>query len=325
VVNAAATGVPNSEFTLTVGARTDTGKVRANNQDAVRVWTDLPQTIPFAARGYLFAVADGVGGNEGGEIASALAMDNLFHTYYSGDTNDIAAALKIAVNVANDAVFEAGESQAEDRKMGTTLVAGVIRGGALTVANVGDSRAYLFRGRTQAAQITKDHSMVAEAVRAGQMTAEQARTSRQRNIITRALGNRHNVEVDIFEVDLLPDDVILLCSDGLYGTLEEPALKEVAQTVPPPVAANQLIDMANAHNASDNISAVIVQVTREGQPALQALPSAFQQNQLPTERITTVAPATRGTPVFAVIAAVVVLALIIAAVLLIFVFHVVKF
>lgn len=323
VVNVAAQGAANPEFLLAVGARTDTGRVRANNQDAVRTWTELPQTIPFAERGYLFAVADGVGGNESGEVASALAIDNLFHTFFSGETSDVASALKMAFQTANNAVFEAGESQPEDRKMGTTLVAGVIRGPALTVANVGDSRAYLFRGRTQAAQITKDHSMVAEAVRAGQMTPQQAATSRQRNIITRALGNRPNVEVDIFEVDLLPNDVVLLCSDGLYGTLDEATIKEVVQTMPPPDAASTLIEMANAHNAADNISAVVVQVMKEGQPTLQPLPAAFQQSDVSTNRMPAVTPSRRS-PVGAIVIAVVVLAVIIAAVLL-FVFGVVRF
>jgi len=323
VVNAAAQGAPNAEFTLTVGARTDTGKVRVNNQDAVRVWTDLPQTIPFIDRGFLFAVADGVGGNESGEVASALAVENLFHAYYSGDTEDIPNALKTAFNVANSAVYDAGETQPEDRKMGTTLVAGVIRGSALTVANVGDSRAYLFRGRTQVAQISKDHSMVAEAVRAGQLTPAQAATSRQRNIITRALGNRRNVEVDIFEVDLLANDIIFLCSDGLYGTLEDRVIKETVQALPPAQAADQLIEMANTQNASDNISAVVVQVKKEGQPVLQPLPSAFQQAETTTNRMPTVTEPRRS-PVVAIVAAVVVLALIIAAVLL-FVLGVVRF
>lgn len=318
MVNVAANeAMPSDEFTLVVGARTDTGKVRANNQDAVRVWTELPATVPFAQHGYLFAVADGVGGNEGGEIASALAVEKLFHGYYSGDTENIADALKVAFNAANTAIYEAGEDQPQDRQMGTTLVAAVIRGTVLTVGNVGDSRAYIFRGRTNAMQISKDHSMVAEAVRAGQMTAEQAKTSRQRNIITRALGQRQRIEVDIFEVDLLPNDVLLLCSDGLYGIVEDAELKQIVQEQPPDEAAHALVEFANSRNASDNVSAVVVKVTREGQPALQAIPASMIGGpDTATDRLPTMEEPRRGPNIAAIVAAVVVLALIIAAVLL---------
>src|SRR3954451_5020562 len=154
---------PNREYHLAVGARTDTGRVRANNQDAIGTWKDFPETIPFAEHGYLLAVADGVGGNEQGEVASALAIETLFHSYYGGDTTEIPAALKRAVRLANEAVYERGLTQSEDRAMGTTIVAGVIRGATLTIGNVGDSRAYLARGRAQMAAISKDHSLVAEA------------------------------------------------------------------------------------------------------------------------------------------------------------------
>ncbi|MGI8855011.1 MAG: PP2C family protein-serine/threonine phosphatase, partial [Thermomicrobiales bacterium] len=140
---------PSRAYHLWVGARTDTGRVRANNQDAVGTWQDLPQTIQFTEHGYLFAVADGVGGNEQGEVASALAIVTLFQSYYGDDTTEIDKALKRAVRLANEAVYERGLSQSEDRAMGTTLVAGVIRGTTLTIGNVGDSRAYLARGRAQ--------------------------------------------------------------------------------------------------------------------------------------------------------------------------------
>ncbi len=317
-MNAAANEPASNELTLAVGARTDPGQVRPNNEDAVRVWSELPATVPFAERGYLFAVADGVGGNEGGEIASALAVERLFHAYYSGDTDNTEEALKVAFNAANLAVYEAGESQPSDRQMGTTLVAGVIRGSLLTVGNVGDSRAYIFRGRSNAMQISKDHSMVAEAVRAGQMTEEQARTSRQRNIVTRALGQRQRVETDIFEVDLMPSDVILLCSDGLSGVVDEAEMKRMAQELPPGEAADELIAAANSLGASDNVSAVVVKVTREGQPALTPLPASMIGGaDTTTTRLPTAVPiAARGPNIAAIVAVILVLALIIAAVLL---------
>jgi serine/threonine protein phosphatase PrpC len=308
---------PGREYHLWVGARTDTGRVRANNQDAVGTWKDLPQTIPFDDSGYLFAVADGVGGNEQGEVASALAIETLFHTYYGDDTTEVPNALKRAVRKANEAVYERGLSQSEDRAMGTTLVAGVIRGTTLTIGNVGDSRAYLFRGRTQSTQISKDHSLVAEAVRAGQMTAEDAKKSRQRNVITRALGQRQKVDVDIFEVDLMDNDVVLLCSDGLHGIVDDAEMKQVAQALAPDEAANELIDLANNRNASDNVSAVIVKATAEYAPVSVPAAPPMEMTERATDRIPAV-PEKRGLPIIPIAAAVLALALIIALVAFLF-------
>jgi len=308
---------PGREYHLWVGARTDTGRVRANNQDAVGTWKDLPQTIPFDDSGYLFAVADGVGGNEQGEVASALAIETLFHTYYGDDTTEVPNALKRAMRKANEAVYERGLSQSEDRAMGTTLVAGVIRGTTLTIGNVGDSRAYLFRGRTQSTQVSKDHSLVAEAVRAGQMTAEDAKKSRQRNVITRALGQRQKVDVDIFEVDLMDNDVVLLCSDGLHGIVEDAEMKQVAQALVPDEAANELIDLANSRNASDNVSAVIVKATVEYAPVSVPAAPPMEMTERATDRIPAV-PEKRGLPIIPIAAAVLALALIIALVAFLF-------
>lgn len=308
---------PSRAFHLWVGARTDTGRVRANNQDAIGTWKDLPQTIPFEDSGYLFAVADGVGGNEQGEVASALAIETLFHTYYGDDTTEIDKALKRAVRLANEAVYERGLSQSEDRAMGTTIVAGVIRGTTLTVANVGDSRAYLARGRAQMAPISKDHSLVAEAVRAGQMTPEQAKSSRQRNVITRALGQRQKVDVDIFEVDLLADDVVLLCSDGLHGIVEDAEMKQIVQALAPEEAANELVDLANTRNASDNVSAVVVKATAEPMPVSAPAAPPMTLSEQPTDQIPAV-PEKRGIPIAALILAIVVVLAVIAAAVLYF-------
>jgi serine/threonine protein phosphatase PrpC len=311
---------PAGEYHLWVGARTDTGRVRANNQDAVGTWQDLPQTIPFAESGYLFAVADGVGGNEQGEVASALAIETLFHTFYGSDTTEIPTALKRSIRLANEAVYERGLSQSEERAMGTTLVAGVVRGTTVTIGNVGDSRAYLFRGRTQSTQISKDHSLVAEAVRAGQMTADQAKNSRQRNVITRALGQRQKVDVDIFEVDLMADDVILLCSDGLHGIVEDAEMKQIVQALPPEQAANELIDLANNRNASDNISAVIVKATREMAAVSAPAEPPMTLSDVATDRLPAV-PTKRGLPIAAIIGIIVAALVIIAVIVLFFVFR----
>ncbi|MDQ6833865.1 MAG: Stp1/IreP family PP2C-type Ser/Thr phosphatase [Chloroflexota bacterium] len=311
---------PSREYHLWVGAHTDTGRVRANNEDAVGTWQDLPQTIPFGESGYLFAVADGVGGNEQGEVASALAIETLFHTYYGGDTAEIPTALKRAIRLANEAVYERGLSQSEERAMGTTLVAGVVRGTTVTIGNVGDSRAYLFRGRTQSTQISKDHSLVAEAVRAGQMTADQAKNSRQRNVVTRALGQRQKVDVDIFEVDLMADDVVLLCSDGLSGIIEDAEMKQVVQALPPEQAAGELIDLANTRNASDNVSVVIVKATREQSPITVPVVPPMILSEVETDRLPSV-PMKGGLPIAAIIGSIIALIIIIGLIVLFFLFR----
>jgi protein phosphatase len=310
----------NRDFHLWVGARTDTGRVRANNQDAIGTWQDLPQTIPFAESGYLFAVADGVGGNEQGEVASALAIETLFHTYYGSDTSDIPTALKRSVRLANEAVYERGLTQSEDRAMGTTLVAGVIRDATLVIGNVGDSRAYLSRGRIQMKPISNDHSLVAEAVRAGQMTAEQAKTSRQRNVITRALGQRQKVDVDIFEVELMAEDVVLLCSDGLHGIIEDAEMKQIVQALPPDQAANELIDLANNRNASDNVSVVIVKATREQSPLSAPVAPPMTLSEAATDRLPSVATK-RGLPIAAIAGIAIVVLAVIVFIVLIFLFR----
>jgi len=311
---------PSREYHLWVGARTDTGRVRANNEDAVGTWQDLPQTIPFTEHGYLFAVADGVGGNEQGEVASALAIETLFHTYYGNDTTEIPTALKRAVRLANEAVYERGLNQSEERAMGTTLVAGVIRDATLVISNVGDSRAYLSRGRTQMTPISKDHSLVAEAVRAGQMTPEQAKTSRQRNVVTRALGQRQKVDVDIFEVDLMADDVVLLCSDGLSGIIEDAEMKQIVQALPPDQAASELIDLANNRNASDNVSVVIVKATHEQVPIAAPVAPPMMLSETATDRLPSV-PTKGVLPIAAIIGIVVALIIIIGLIVLFFVFR----
>ena len=168
--------------------------------------------------------------------------------------------------------------------------------------------------------ISKDHSLVAEAVRAGQMTAEQAKSSRQRNVITRALGQRQKVDVDIFEVDLMADDVVLLCSDGLHGIVEDAEMKQVVQALPPEEAATELIDLANNRNASDNVSAVIVKATRElAEQSSVSAPAAppMALSEAATDRLPAV-PTKRGLPIAAIIAAIVVAVLVVIAVIVLF-------
>lgn len=251
---------------LLAGAATDTGRVREHNEDEVSLAEiDSPRV---AARGFLFAVADGMGGHERGEVASNLAIEALFASFYGegegataggevASNGDMVAALQQGFKSANEKIIEEAVNGEGGGTMGTTMVAGVINGGQLTVANVGDSRAYLVRAET-ATQITRDHSLVAEQVAGGVMTAEEARTSNYRNIITRALGHRPKVEVDVFEISLLPEDRVVLCSDGVHGSVEPEEVADLVLHKSPAEASQALIDLAMAHGSTDNVTAAVI-------------------------------------------------------------------
>ena len=244
------------------GACSDVGPVRRVNEDSVRTWQDLTPPPPLVVAGYLFAVADGVGGRDKGEVASALAIRTLFDTYYADDPGDPGAALTRAFERANTAIHTEGAAQGVDRAMASTLVAGVIRGTTLTVANVGDSRAYLFRVGADTRQISADHSVVAEAVRAGTMSEAEAAAS-PRNAITRALGAAETVAVDLHTVALWAGDIVVLCSDGLHGVVHAGQIGHMARDMPPAQAAADLVAIASAHGTRDNVSAVVVRVERD--------------------------------------------------------------
>lgn len=246
--------------TLLAGAASDAGQVREQNEDFVQLAD--PASPQVAQHGFLAVLADGMGGHQHGEVASSLAVETLFTTYYAGDAGgDYASAtrLKQGFKLANDQIMAqtaatAGESS---KSMGTTMVATAIVGDQLTVANVGDSRAYLVRAES-ATQITHDHSLVAEQVKAGVMSPEEARESNQRNIITRTLGHRPRVDVDIFEISLLPDDRVILCSDGVHGHVEPEEFVELSLHQAPENACRALIDLAMQRGSTDNVSAALV-------------------------------------------------------------------
>lgn len=249
------------DLRLTVGSMTDTGG-RANNEDAVLV-QPLPQAAGQTGEGYLLAVADGMGGYERGEVASKLAIDLVKDLFARDQPADVALALKQAYRRANEAIFAQGEAQPEAGPMGTTLVCAVIRGKYVTIANVGDSRAYLMRAN-QVTQITQDHSLVAEQVQQGQLPAEQARSSPQRNILTQALGTRDSLDKrmpSIYELALLPEDRLLLCTDGFYDVLSNTDYLDALKGDDAEGAAKQLTALAVERKTSDNVSAIVVAVS----------------------------------------------------------------
>lgn len=246
-------GVPAFEVAL----RTDIGRVRARNED--RGDYVIPDDAgTFANKGALFVIADGMGGHEMGDVASDIAVRTVRKAYYQHTADDVTTALAAAIREAHAAIQRQTPA---DVMMGSTCVAAVILGKMAYVANVGDSRAYLVRDG-QIRQISRDHSLVAELVRAGLLTQEQARTHEQRNLIYRSLGCAGDVEVDLFTEQVRDGDTLVLCSDGLSALVEDDELRAVVETNTPDDGVRTLIERANARGGPDNITAVVARVSR---------------------------------------------------------------
>jgi protein phosphatase len=189
-----------------------------------------------------------------GEVASRRGVDTILEYYYDSSQPDRIEVLREAFQQANTRVYEEGQGT-----MGTTGVALLVRGDRLDVANVGDSRAYLVRGG-QIQQLTQDHSFVWEQVAAGVLTKQQARHSHYRNMITRAIGHRPDVEVDFFVEQVYTGDVLVLSSDGLHGLLEDDEIAEAVSSMQPAEAVQWLIDEANQRGGSDNITVIVARL-----------------------------------------------------------------
>ena len=243
-------------------ARTDRGRVRSNNEDAVAVDSDAQLAI----------LADGMGGYNAGEIASAMAIDFvraemarwLAYAGLNAQPIDVRRALEICVENANQAIWSTALSKPLYTGMGTTLVVGVFRGDRLILGHIGDSRCYRLRdGVLQ--QITRDHSLLQEQLDAGLLTPQQAAASTHRHLVTRALGVGPTVEMDVNEFQVAPEDLFLMCSDGLTDMVSDADIAEMARArLPPDEKAALLIDTANAQGGHDNISVVLVQAAMAG-------------------------------------------------------------
>ena len=237
---------------LHAGSATDVGRIRANNQDRI-----------LLRSGRVFAVADGMGGHRGGEVAAQLAVEALDTGF--DERNRSSDALIEAVAHANTVVHDASLRDDGLLGMGTTITVLAIvddhRGGELlAVANVGDSRTYWMRG-SELEQLTEDHSVVAEMVRDGQLRPEDAERHPRRSLVTRALGVEPHVLVDLLEVVPAVGDRFLLCSDGLSGEVTDAAIAAVLRRVADPAeAARELVRVALARGGRDNISVVVVDV-----------------------------------------------------------------
>ncbi len=247
-----------------VQTRTHPGKVRANNQDdfgTILEWREkLGLTnAELQTRGHLFAVADGMGGHAAGEVASRLAIETLFRDYYTSPWRDPKTNLTAAIGAANQRIFTQAATHSEMNGMGTTLVAALYLPERWLIANVGDSRAYLFRnGRIR--QVTEDHSWVAEQARSGILSAEEAAHHPLRNVITRSLGNEEQVHPDFYALSAHPDDILLLCSDGLSNLVSEKEMAGILKSYPLDDAAEKLVELALERGAPDNVTLILVKL-----------------------------------------------------------------
>jgi protein phosphatase len=234
---------------LAIGEATDVGKVRDHNEDGYLVDEGLR----------LVAVADGMGGHRGGDVASATAID-AFHTSFA-----VHGGLRDAMRAANSAVLERGNADDGLRGMGTTLTAGVLGDDdVLLVGHVGDSRAYLLHDG-DLSRITTDHSLVEELVAAGELTEEEAERDPRRSMITRALGLEADLTVDLYPVSLALGDRVMMCSDGLTNMVNEDAIADVLKgEADPAKAAQRLVDAANAAGGVDNTTVLVLDAVEDG-------------------------------------------------------------
>jgi len=255
---------------IKVGAATDVGRVRKQNEDA----------FALAAEHGLLVVCDGMGGTAFGEVASQLAVTTIIGQLNGSQGSQGAASSPIAdddggylpqtskladaVRSANTAIFEEAQNDETKSEMGTTVVAVWVGGDIASVAHVGDSRAYLWR-KEHFEPLTRDHSFVEEQVKAGVLDRANSLQSEQQNILLRALGREPDVEVDVSEVAVQPGDYLLLCSDGLTRMVPEALMSQtIAKLRDPEAICRSLVDAANGNGGADNVTVVVAEVQPEG-------------------------------------------------------------
>lgn len=266
-----------ASVTLVVGYRTDVGQERSLNEDSLLTLDVAPVYRSVSAPVGLYVVADGMGGHEAGDVASRVAVQviaqqavgEVFTPAVVGEAlPEVREWLVAAAQLANQVVYDQRKAAGTD--MGTTLVMALFVGDTATVANVGDSRAYLLKSvdtihriqeQGDVIQITTDHSLVERLVATGQITPAEALNHPQKNVIYRVIGDKPQVEVDLFEQQLVPGDALLLCSDGLSGMVSNEQILHIWRTsTSPQEACDRLVEVANQAGGVDNVTVVIVQV-----------------------------------------------------------------
>jgi PPM family protein phosphatase len=231
--------------------QTDVGRRRSRNEDSFGLFSPTDETIPA-----LYIVADGMGGHAAGEIASALAVDLVASGFQDNQEGSLGQRLESAIQFGNMAIYQAGRDP-RHQGMGSTVVCAAILGRHLVAAHVGDSRLYRIRDKT-IDQLTTDHSFVEDQVQAGLLSREEARTSSNRHIITRALGMHQHTTVDLAEYTIEPGDWYLLCTDGLTGQVSDAEIRDTVLSAEPQDACDRLVNLANERGGPDNITVLVV-------------------------------------------------------------------
>lgn len=233
---------------------TDVGRVRESNQDYVYTSESPVGNLPN-----LFVVADGMGGHNAGDFASKYTVEQIVTYIEKAPMTSPVDLIRGAVTKANASLMAQAKSDPELSGMGTTVVIATILGDCMYVANVGDSRLYLLRDELE--QITRDHSLVQEMVRMGEMDACEAKSHPDKNIITRAVGAFDELEIDFFEEHIRPGDLILMCTDGLSNMVDDMNIRQIIETGRDVVEKVQhLVDAANRGGGKDNITALIIEI-----------------------------------------------------------------
>jgi PPM family protein phosphatase len=244
---------------LAYAFRSEPGPEREGNEDFVAA---LVPTTPDDAWSHavLFAVADGMGGHAAGEVASRLAVDTARGSWVEGGTRNPSRDLRQALLAANTAVFDAASADPSLRGMGTTLTLATLAGTEAIIGHVGDSRAYLFsEGRIT--QLTSDHSRAAELLRLRLISEERAEHHPARSILTRSLGAGPLLQVDLVRVGIARGNVLLLCTDGLWDAVSRDDVERILSRARPGDACDELVDLAYARSAADNVSALVIRIS----------------------------------------------------------------
>ena len=231
---------------------TDTGALREMNQDYFFASDDPVGNLPN-----LYIVADGMGGHKAGDYASRHTIERVVASISRNSSEEPVTIIQEAISKANELLVAESNEDETKSGMGTTLVIATLVGDKLIVANVGDSRLYVISDMVR--QITRDHSLVDEMVRLGELNPSEARSHPDKNIITRAIGAQKNVKADFFEVELAEDDYVLMCTDGLTNMVRDEEILDIVRSEKEPEAiAHKLVRMANDNGGRDNITVTII-------------------------------------------------------------------
>jgi serine/threonine protein phosphatase PrpC len=239
----------------------DIGCERERNEDNYGYFEPEAED-DFRAKGRLLAIADGMGGHAGGQVASGLAIDILRDTFLNAKTADSETILVAAFTRAQQEILEESEIHAGLNGMGTTCTAAIVNAGKLTFGHIGDTRLYLLR-RGVLAQLTEDHSLVNKLLKAGDLTPEEAASSTQRNVLTAALGMKSaQVAADFSAgpIDLMPGDTIILASDGLHGIVTADEIAQLVSDQPAYDACQVLVNLAKSRGGPDNITLQVLKI-----------------------------------------------------------------